>query len=136
MKAWEGIREGTGHDIYGTDIDPVFQTFLIGVNDYRVDLKPGVYEVSLYFTEPFSKNARMDPAEKTGADVEGKRVFDILINGTKYYEDLDLAGQYGEFNAVIKRNTVKVGNKGLDLKFIGKKGVPVLSGIKIEALNH
>jgi beta-galactosidase len=135
MPAWEGIREGTGHDIYHTDIDPVFQTFLVGVEEYRVDLEPGQYKVDLYFAEPFSKLARMNSLENTGTDSEGNRVFDVVINGKKYIEGLNLAEEFGEYAAVIKSYTINVEDGGLTLILNGVKGDPVLNGIKIRRVS-
>ncbi len=131
MEAWQDIREGIGHNIYGTRLDPVFQTFLIGVEDYHVDLPRGRYEVSLYFCEPFTNNRRLDPYEKTGADQEGNREFDVLVNNKPLFSQINLAEQYGVYQSVIKTTTVHVAKEGLKIKLIPRKGVPVLNGIKV-----
>jgi beta-galactosidase len=135
MPAWEGIREGTGHDIYRTDIDPVFQTFLVGVEEYRVDPEPGEYNVDLYFAEPFSISARMDSLENTGADPDGNRIFDVFINGKKYIEGLNLAEEYGDYTAGIKSYSIAIGDKGLTITLNGIKGDAVLNGIKIRRVS-
>jgi len=132
MKAWDGIREGIDNNISGTELDPVFQTFLIGVTDYRFDLQPGNYRISLYFAEPFEIDARKDISMKTGADEEGARVFDVTINGERVLHNFDLSGQYGVQRAVI--HSFDIDHEGGTLK-IGMepvKGQPVLNGIKLK----
>lgn len=132
MPAWEGIREGVDSVILGTEIDPVFQTFLLGLSAYRLDVPDGEYELELYFVEPFSLERRMDPAEIAGAGTDGTRAFNVLVNGQIALESLDLAGKYGEHRAVIERFPVRVRRAaGVVISFQPLQGEPVLSGIKI-----
>ncbi|MFW6286847.1 MAG: glycoside hydrolase family 2 TIM barrel-domain containing protein, partial [Candidatus Sumerlaeota bacterium] len=92
---WNDIREGNGKNIRGTDLDAVFQTFLVGVGEYRIDAPAGEYDVHLLFTEPFAEELRRDPAEKTGANNKGQRVFDVSVNGQKVIERLNLPDDIG-----------------------------------------
>ena len=135
MKAWQGIREGISENIKGTELDPVFQTFLIGLTDYKFDVPDGNYEVKLYFAEPFNKARRLNPEEKTGSDPEGNRIFDVYVNSTAFLYHLNLAEQFGEQQAVIEnfRTSVRDG-KGITIHFQPIKGEPVLNGIKIRKL--
>jgi len=134
MKAWQGIREGVNANIKGTDIDPVFQTFLVGVTDYQLDVPDGDYQVELYFTEPFSKERRLKPEEQCGTDSDGERVFDVLLNNVGVLKNLNLAQQFGEQQAVKEAfNTTAVGS-GISIHFIPVKGEPVLCGIVIRKL--
>jgi len=131
MAAWEGIREGIDKNIRGTDNDPVFQTFLADITRYHVPLSPGRYEVTLLFTEPYTEAQRIDAPGATCADVNGSRIFDVLLNGVTIAEDLDLASQYGVQQAVEIQHEMIIGENGLTLKLVPEKGSPVLSGIKI-----
>ena len=132
MKAWQGIREGVETNIKNTDIDPVFQTFLVGVTDYQFDVPDGMYEVELYFTEPFSIERRMKPAEQTGADANGIRIFDVVLNGNIVIGKLNLAAQYGDQQSVRESFSVKASNnQGITVHLNPLKGEPVLSGIRV-----
>lgn len=132
MPAWDGIREGVGCNIAGTDLDPVFQTFLLGLREYRADVAPGEYEVKLYFAEPFDSAQRRDPADPTGTDAQGCRVFDVAVNGMSLCAGLDLAARYGERRAVTLgcRCTVD-GAAGIRVEFTPQTGEPVLNGITL-----
>ncbi len=132
MEAWQGIREGVGQNIKETNIDPVFQTFLVGVEDYQVDVPDGKYEVTLYFAEPFSKERRLDPKEKTGADGDGNRVFNVKINNTEVFHELNLADEYGESTAVKECVCIEAKDgKGISINLEPVKGEPVLCGVKV-----
>ena len=131
MKAWQGIREGVDNNILNTSIDPVFQSFLVGVTEYRIDVPAGEYVVELYFTEPFSRERRLKPEEQTGADVNGDRIFNVLINQVPVLKNLNLAGQYGEQYAVIEKFETKTTTGGIVINLLPVKGEPVLSGIRI-----
>jgi beta-galactosidase len=132
MSAWQGIREGVGHNMYGTGLDPVFQTFIKGVSEYQVDVPDGEYEVSLLFAEPFPKKVRLKPEEKTGADENGERVFDVSINNILLINDLNLAEHYGVYQSVTKTTMVKAKDgKGISIQLNPVKGQPVLNGVKV-----
>jgi len=135
MPAWEGIREGVDATILGTDIDPVFQTFRVGLTDYRVDAPDGRYRAHLYFAEPFAEAQRRDAAAGAGADREGRRAFDVALNGDVRREALDLAAQYGARRAVVERFDVRcAGGRGLRVELRPVRGRPVLNGLVVEPL--
>lgn len=135
MKAWQGIREGVSKNVKGTDIDPVFQTFLVGITDYQFDVPDGNYEVELYFTEPFNESRRLDPEEQTGADAQGNRVFDVSINNKLIIKDLDILRTYGELEAVKESTFVKAENgQGISIVLTPQKGETILSGIRIRKM--
>lgn len=133
--AWNGIREGVDCPILDTSIDPVFQTFLVGCGKYKIDAPDGCYRVILCFAEPFTNARRFLPAEKTGADSQGNRVFHVWVNDTIIIPSLDIAFMYGECRAVEKMFNVdaKEGS-GILIQFIPVKGQPVLNGVIVEKL--
>ncbi len=137
MAAWHGIREGVRHNIRRTELLPVFQTFLVGLRHYRIDLPDSLYRVSLCLTEPFPRACRRDPNEQTGADPEGRRVFDIQINGRLVMKDLDLAERYGERNAVMEHVVVRTrDNQGVRVELVPHAGEPLLCGLAVEDLER
>jgi len=136
MPAWEGIREGIDSNILGTNNDPVFQTFRIGIDEYRFDVPKGSCTISLFFAEPFKKEVRLKPEEITGADKQGEREFNVYINDVLVISNLNLAKTYGEQRAVIKDfKIINNSEKGVIIRFEAIKGKPILNGIRISRHN-
>lgn len=132
----DGVRNGIGANIKNSTLEPVYQTFLIGTTSYKLDVSNGVYEVTLCFAEPFNKQERKD-MERSGASSDGKRVFDVLINGEMFVSSLNLDEEYGEQTAMTKTMIVNVGNgNGLDIQFHSHKGLSVVNGLKLTKLNY
>ncbi|MBD3243781.1 MAG: hypothetical protein GF331_24530 [Chitinivibrionales bacterium] len=132
MLAWDGIREGVSRHIRGTHDQAVFQTFLVGVTEYRVDLADGRYEVTLLFCEPFDAATRGGSSVDHGADESGSRVFDVSLQGATAIERLDCAAQYGELSAISESFDVDIdGGQGLRVGLAPVKGLPVLSGLSV-----
>lgn len=130
----DGVRNGVGADIKNTTLEPLYQTFLLGTTRYQLDVPDGIYEVSFYFTEPFNRNERKN-TERTGTSAEGKRIFDVWINGDKFIESLNLAEMYGEQTAVARTILVNVTNsENLKIQFTPQEGVSVISGLKIKRI--
>ncbi len=135
MEAWQGIREGVDYNIMGTEADPVFQTFLVGIKDYRIDVPPGAYTVTLYFTEPFPEDRRKDNAQNTGACSNGDRIFSVKVNDKPAIKNLNLANDIGEQRAFIRAiNLVVAGNEGIHIGLEPLKGEPVLCGIGVRKI--
>lgn len=127
---------GAKQTIKGTPNDPVYQTQLVGVEQYRFDVPPGVYEVNLHFAELEGTNVKHLPYDLADEDMETKeitnRTFTVLINGITVLDKLDILDQYGEFRAV-KTKTEVIVNKGEPLIISFKKivGEPVLNAIEV-----
>lgn len=133
MLAWHGIRDGVRHAINRTDLQAVFQTFVLGLKEYRLDVPDGWYRVGLYFCEPFPQAVRIQPEQQTGAAGEGRRVFDVWLNDRCMLEDLDLAEQFGERVAVTEWAEVPVtGGGGIRIRLDGRIGEPLLNGVTVE----
>ena len=97
----------TKDDIAGTEDDALYQTERYGADfgyDIAVDA-PGTYEVELHFAELYQS-------------ADGKRVFDVEIEGEEVVSNLDLhhvAGHDGAY-VVTKRVEVEDGNLDIDFK--------------------
>lgn len=107
-------------NVLGTLDDPLFQTMQENLTGYRLDVPAGEYQVDLLFAEM-----------KTNKP--GERVFDVIINGEKVIEKLDLAKQQGFQQAFIKQCQVKTGG-GLNIEFKAVEGKPILSGIRVKRI--
>lgn len=130
---------GTDKNIRGTFADPVYQTQRTGLEQYRLDVPAGKYELTLHF------------AELEGGTVEGlvynlgegerkeeirQRVFDIIINDVKVIPGLNLVKEHGIAKAVNKKVIVDVpGGKGIVIRFQAIAGEPVLNALQVVKLN-
>lgn len=139
FKSWpgsshDGVRNGIGANIKHTSLEPLYQTFLLGTTRYQLDVPEGVYEVSLYFTEPFNRNERKN-VKRSGVSEDGRRIFDVSINGKRFVEALDLSKMYGDQTAVVRTIILNVGSgDGLKIDFLPKAGKSVISGLKVKKI--
>lgn len=131
-----GTMLGSDIDIYGTDMDPIFQTQRVGIEAFKADVPDGEYSVYLYWAELDSNQKKEALVYNLGADaqqaVAGNRMFGININGTTVMDDINLTRDYGYARAVIKKFNVLVKDgKGLTIGFKKQEGEPVLNAIRI-----
>ncbi len=133
-------KTGISDDISGTNNNPLYQTFVEGINNYRFDVKEGYYEVTICLVEPDKRNPDKEliynlSVNETQRVSSGSRVFDLMINGTAVLENLNLARQYGPLRAA--EYTFRIfaeKDEGIQVDFIPVEGKTVLSGIRIQPL--
>lgn len=135
-KTTNGTLLGSDISIYGTDMDPIFQTQRVGIEAFKADVPDGEYSVYLYWAELDSAQKRESLVYNLGTDAEqtatGERVFGISINGTTMIDSLNLTRDYGYAHAVIQKFIILVKDgKGLTIDFHKQKGEPVLNAIRI-----
>jgi len=124
------------NDIYGTGLDPIFQTQRADMEAFKADVPDGKYYVYLYFAElAIGNNGKVLPYN-LGAnlikDDTKERVFDVNINGTAVLKGFDIFKEFGSNRAVIKKFTVDVSEgKGLTIGFVSSKGKAVVNAIRI-----
>jgi beta-galactosidase len=129
-------RIGTQTEIKSTRNTPLLQTSRIGLDAYRIDLPDGDYELELFFADPFGQ------AESTlhalGGDNSANidaNIFDVIVNGDRVIEKLNLQQDYGAFTNVRKRFLVKAKDgKGVEVIFNAIKGRAILNALKIRKL--
>lgn len=129
MKGHDGVRKGIAGNIKNSNLEPIYQTFMLGLKSYKFDVPAGVYEVSLHFAEPFNANERKN-ATRSGVSEDGERVFDVSINNQLFLSQLNLSKDYGDQMAVVKTSIVNT-DGGLTVDFNEIKGRSILNGIKI-----
>jgi hypothetical protein len=106
----------------------LFQDFRYGKDKLTYtfnDLPAGEYMVELYFMEPWIG---------VGGEVnaEGKRVFDVAINGKTVIDDLDIWAEAGTNRVIKKISKVKVNNGRIVISFPeSKSGQALISAIAI-----
>ena len=131
-KFHDGIRNGVAANIKQTDDEPIFQTFRIGMTEYRLDVPAGKYQVELFFTEPFSKT-ELKNSIRTGSSESGERIFSVAINQYTVIENMNLAAEVGYQTAAVRSFEVEA-QKGIVINLLPVKGKPVISGIRIHKL--
>jgi beta-galactosidase len=99
--------------VTGTADPQLFKNYRRGTFTYRVPLADGTYSVTL-----------------------GNRVFDVLANGSKKIENLDVLKEAGAYRKVVTRSfTVSVSDGRLELDFRPVRGEAVVSTISIRSQN-
>lgn len=133
----DGKIPASNLDILGSEIDPVFQTSREGIEQFKADVPDGDYSVYLYWAELVQKEKREALAYEIGMgngedSKYSERVFSVSVNGDKLLKDINLAEQYGEARAVIKKIDVEVRDgKGITIDFDATAGATTLNAIRI-----
>lgn len=130
---------GTDKSIAATNDDPVYQTQQIGIERYKLDVPRGEYELTLHFAELLGGQVKELPYNLSDPDriePNGKRVFDVYINGKLVLDRLDIAGQYGSATAVAKKIRLTIGeNQGMEIYFKPIEGEPVLNALQVKKID-
>jgi Malectin domain len=113
--------------IYRTRDEELFRAARFGEFSYHIPLKPGIYELHLYFA---------DTAYHPGMDMEGgegTRTFSIEANGAPLLRDFDIIAEAGPNTAHIKvfKDMRPASDGYLHLRFTKQLGEPLLNGIEI-----
>jgi Flp pilus assembly protein TadD len=97
---------------------------------YRFPVTDGEYRVNLYFAELFA-GALLQPS----AQAPGRRVFSVTINGTTYFSSVDIFGEAGGFQALVKSVRVHVTGGTLTILFahVGRGYGPQVNAIEVIA---
>lgn len=130
---------GTDKDIYATSDDPLFQTQQTGIEQYKLDVPAGEYELKLYFAELIGGSVPPVPynLEPEGRKEEyEKRVFNVRVNGQLVLHDFNIAKETGFSTATTKSVKVNVpGIEGISIQFEAIKGEPVLNALQVVQLS-
>jgi hypothetical protein len=119
-----GIKDSATADISDTDMDPLYQSDRYYRADSPVDMKytipllPGFYDIVLHFSENYSGNFAV-----------GKRVFDVLLEGSVVFSEVDIFAEVGAYTAMQKAElNFQVTDGALDISFRRDKENPKVSG--------
>ncbi len=109
--------------IHNTDEDEIYRSEKYGLVTYNVRLHNGIYNVKLMFAENyFTQN--------------GKRIFDVYVEGTRVLQDFDIFSLVGNNTAYVQEvNSVVINDGELNIHFAAKTDNPLINGIVIELIS-
>lgn len=122
-----GYIDGTAYSaannipINGTLEDQIFREERSGLASYKIRVGNGKYRIKLLFAENYFTQA-------------GKRVYDIFIEDSLVFNNLDIYQNAGVNTALIKFYDFYVYDEQIDLHFAAEFENPLLNGIIIEKL--
>lgn len=127
-------------NILGTDLDPLFQTQRVGIEQFRADVPDGQYAVYLYWADLRADMPTEALAYNLGNDAvsaaAGERIFDVVINAVPVLEHVDIPNQVGVQRAIVKKCLIDVNNsEGITVAFKPVKGETILNAIKLLKIN-
>ena len=130
-------KVGISQNILGTNCNPLYQTFVEGIEKYRFDVNDGKYAITLCFVESNPKTPAGDQIydlsdAQTGKAPAGVRRFGFSVNGMQIMDNLNLARDYGNLRAVEFTVVTQARNGGgVEVDFTPVAGKTTLSGIRI-----
>jgi Malectin domain len=113
--------------IFRTRDSFLFHAARTGEFSYKIPLKPGVYEMRLYFADQsYSPGIALDGGENT-------RVFNVILNGEVLLRDFDIMADAGPYTADVRafKDVHPAGDGYLHLTVIKSNGTPLLNAIEI-----
>jgi hypothetical protein len=113
--------------IYRTRDAMLFRSLRSGEFSYKIPLKPGVYEMRLYFVDTsYSPGGVMDGGENL-------RVFNVLLNGMPLLRAFDIIADAGPSTADVKafKDVGPASDGYLHLAFSRLTGTPLINAIEI-----
>jgi Malectin domain len=105
----------------------LFQTARTGEFSYKIPLKPGVYEMRLYFADQsYSPGTALEGGENT-------RVFNVILNGEVALRDFDIMADAGPNTADVRafKDIHPASDGYLHLTVLKANGTPLLNAIEI-----
>ncbi|MEX0600435.1 MAG: malectin domain-containing carbohydrate-binding protein, partial [Rhodothermales bacterium] len=119
-------------DIAGTEDDELYRTEYSDGNPfhYAIPAIAGVYNIRLHFAEIAHGNC-------SGSEGgEGKRVFDVWLEGMKVLENFDITAEVPPVTALIKEFQVGIADGILNLDFLAAVDFPMISAIEVIATDN
>jgi beta-galactosidase len=131
---------GTDKNILGTSDDPIYQTQQVGIDRYVLDVPAGKYDLTLHFAElqgGIAKGLPYNLSDPDRIEPNGKRIFDVYINGKLVLDSFDISKEHGTATAIAKTIQITIGeNKGIEVRFKAIEGEPVLNALQLKRVEN
>lgn len=134
------VSYGSGKNILGTDLDPIYATQREGIDAFKFDLPEGKYRLTLHFAELLSDIEHEALAYNLGGDDVSKddatmRVFSVKVNDEEVITDLSNQEYLVPERAIKYETVVYVRNgENLSVDFTDKNGESILNGIQLQKI--
>ena len=116
-----GIGYTTSATTLGTSDSLLYHDFRFNPTSYSFKVPNGQYHVNLYFSEDLAIG-----------EVVGARVFDVSLQGTRAFTNLDIFSEVGGNTALVKTANINVTNGQVLIGFEHVAGInPKISAIEI-----
>lgn len=120
-EAVTGGESGSIHGVEGAQDDRVYRSYRLGQLRLKKPLPNGAYDLTFHFAEPLQA-------------ARGERVFDVIIQGEKRIENMDISRARDSSNPSALLRTVPrvlVEDGVLDIRLSSSKSLPVLNGLVV-----
>ncbi|MGQ1945745.1 glycoside hydrolase family 2 TIM barrel-domain containing protein [Geofilum sp. OHC36d9] len=137
MKNTKRQNFGSDINIIDSDMDAVYATQQLGIDEFRFDVPDGIYALVLHFCELSSNVKRQNLIYNLGSNGDNtenneERVFSVTLNNKEFISNLSNNEELLPEKAVSYKTTVVVTDgKGISVKFDAIKGKPILNGIQL-----
>lgn len=139
MKNNARISFGGGKNVIGTELDPIYQTQRTGIEQFKLDVPDGDYEITLHFAELLTPGIQNDlifniGSKDTRDDFKG-RSFNVSLNGRLVLYGLNNSEYLQPEQAVATKLVASAEHsKGITIDFNALKGEAILNGIQIKKI--
>jgi beta-galactosidase len=129
---------GTDKNILNTDLDPIYATQRIGIEQFKFDVPAGDYELVLHFAELLSDEKKEDLiynlSSQNQQDKFIERVFTIVVNDkqTLQLSNKEFLKPETAFSTKLKVSTKA--NEGITISFQAYKAEPILNAIQLKRI--
>ncbi len=127
---------GSDKNILGTENDPIYATQRVGIEQFKFDVPPGVYELTLHFAELLSNEVKEELVYNLSLSKETdhfkERVFDVTVNGKEVLSRLSNKENILPEVAYSTKCTITVKkSEGVSVDFKPIIGEAILNGIQL-----
>ena len=132
-------RQSFGSDISisNTQLDAVYATQQVGIDEFRFDVPDGKYSLTLLFSE-LNSNINQEALaynlddEENNKNHQEERTFSVYLNEVEIISQLSNQEQLLPGKAIsFTTDVVAERGEGISVKFIPDTGKPILNGIKL-----
>jgi Malectin domain len=122
------VATSGNHPIWGTRDPRVYQTWRQGAFSYDIPVKPGTYELRLYFAETY-----FGEGNAAGYGGENTRFFDITVNGVPVKKHFSVAGEGGVNVALVKvfQDVSPAADGFVHIGFVKQTNEPFVNAIEL-----